>query len=154
MLVVDCAVAGCMGKPVARGWCNKHYQRWKATGDPLGSLKYQRESEQPLARFMRFVSVDADRCWLWTGAVAPNGYARFGVTPSVTVDAHRWFYEQMHGPIDDGLVVHHCCHVLPCVDGVQCKHRRCVNPAHLMATTQAKNIEAGTNIGRPRKVTP
>lgn len=33
--VKKCAIVTCMGIAVTRGWCGKHYQRWKATGDPL-----------------------------------------------------------------------------------------------------------------------
>jgi hypothetical protein len=32
-----CAVDTCGGKHEARGWCSIHYDRWRATGDPLGS---------------------------------------------------------------------------------------------------------------------
>lgn len=32
---VVCDGKRCGGKTVARGWCGKHYQRWKAHGDPL-----------------------------------------------------------------------------------------------------------------------
>lgn len=31
-----CAVEGCEKPHYARGWCNKHYQRWWQHGDPLG----------------------------------------------------------------------------------------------------------------------
>ncbi len=37
-----CSVKGCRGKPVGRGWCSKHYQRWKQHGDPA----YVRPVEQ------------------------------------------------------------------------------------------------------------
>ncbi|UIU47076.1 HNH endonuclease [Microcystis phage MinS1] len=30
-----CSVSDCNGKFLARGWCAKHYARWKRTGDPL-----------------------------------------------------------------------------------------------------------------------
>jgi hypothetical protein len=30
-----CSVEGCERAPVARGWCGKHYQRWRNHGDPL-----------------------------------------------------------------------------------------------------------------------
>jgi very-short-patch-repair endonuclease len=33
-----CNVEGCENVVHGRGWCNKHWQRWKNTGDPLGSL--------------------------------------------------------------------------------------------------------------------
>ena len=31
-----CTIDGCDGKPVGRGWCSKHWQRWRKHGDPLG----------------------------------------------------------------------------------------------------------------------
>lgn len=30
-----CSAEGCSGKTLARGWCNKHYIRWRSYGDPL-----------------------------------------------------------------------------------------------------------------------
>jgi hypothetical protein len=32
---VTCSIEGCDNAHLARGWCDKHYRRWKATGDPL-----------------------------------------------------------------------------------------------------------------------
>lgn len=29
-----CSVEGCETPAVARGWCNRHYQRWRSKGDP------------------------------------------------------------------------------------------------------------------------
>ena len=31
-----CTIDGCEGKPVGRGWCSAHWQRWRNHGDPLG----------------------------------------------------------------------------------------------------------------------
>jgi hypothetical protein len=30
-----CDIDGCTARHVARGWCSKHYQKWKQYGDPL-----------------------------------------------------------------------------------------------------------------------
>lgn len=32
-----CSVEECEGRVRARGWCDRHWQRWKAHGDPTGS---------------------------------------------------------------------------------------------------------------------
>lgn len=37
-----CSVEGCDKPTEARGWCHKHYQRWRSNGDPLIS-RYMRE---------------------------------------------------------------------------------------------------------------
>lgn len=31
-----CSIPGCEKRHAARGWCPKHYKRWRITGDPLG----------------------------------------------------------------------------------------------------------------------
>jgi hypothetical protein len=33
----ECAINDCDRKSRTRGWCPTHYQRWRTTGDPLGS---------------------------------------------------------------------------------------------------------------------
>lgn len=35
---MNCTIQGCEGRIVARGYCGKHYQRWKKNGDPLVTL--------------------------------------------------------------------------------------------------------------------
>jgi 5-methylcytosine-specific restriction endonuclease McrA len=30
-----CSVDGCAGDVIARGWCSKHYQKWRKYGDPM-----------------------------------------------------------------------------------------------------------------------
>jgi hypothetical protein len=34
-----CAIEDCHRPILARGWCSRHYQRWRLTGDPLGSQR-------------------------------------------------------------------------------------------------------------------
>lgn len=31
-----CSIDACENPAAKRGWCSKHYQRWRKTGDPLG----------------------------------------------------------------------------------------------------------------------
>jgi hypothetical protein len=71
-------------------------------------------------------------CWIWTGAKSSRGYGTIGAgAPSKAVLlVHRVSYALTNGPIAEGLVIDHRCHV-----------QLCVNPAHLRAVTQQKNIE-------------
>ena len=70
-------------------------------------------------------------CWLWLGAIMPNGYGRQsrgrGRVGKVGY-AHRVSYEAFVGPIPVGLEIDH-----------KCRQRACVNPQHLEPVTSRVN---------------
>lgn len=73
-------------------------------------------------------------CWIWTGTVsAVSGYgdSRDGAR---TRKAHCVIYEQLAGPIPEGLELDHLCRV-----------RACVNPHHLEPVTRHVNVQRGAN---------
>lgn len=85
MSLVTCEIEECYGVQVARGWCNKHYRRWRRNGDPL---KISRSENGK-------------------GNLAPSGYRRFGVKGRRTTE-HVLIAEKALGRVlPIGAIVHH-----------------------------------------------
>lgn len=78
----------------------------------------------------RYVDASGD-CWEWTGTTDTAGYGRLWVGTG-HVSAHRAVWEQLVGPIADGLTIDHLCRV-----------RHCVNPDHLESVTHGENVRRG-----------
>lgn len=64
-------------------------------------------------------------CWEWTGVKQNNGYGWCGRRL-----AHRATYEDLIGPIPDGMNVLH-----------SCDNRLCIRLEHLRLGTQSENIQ-------------
>lgn len=73
-------------------------------------------------------------CWLWMGSCNNDGYGQIesGWPQRTNEGAHRVAYEELVGPIADGLVIDHLCRM-----------RSCVNPLHLEPVTVKENIRRG-----------
>ena len=84
-------------------------------------------------RFWSKVDASGD-CWEWTGGVQRQGYGITYVDGPQRV-AHRWAWENLVGPVPDGLVLDHLC-----------RNKRCVNPDHLEPITNRENILRGYGI--------
>jgi hypothetical protein len=75
-----------------------------------------------------------DGCWLWRGGRKPSGYGNFAVRRGHTVQAHRFAYELLRGPIPAGMELDH-------VKTRGCTSTACVNPAHLEPVSRTENID-------------
>jgi len=132
----ECAVAGCNANRYCRGWCTKHYQRWRKHGSPTATLVPA--NDLSLAERLRAntdQSAGPTGCWPYRGTLNRDGYGLLQ-SGGKGIRAHRLAYELAHGPISDAMVPDHTCHTeaarnRQCDGGQSCPHRACVNPAHI-----------------------
>ncbi|HAM40031.1 MAG TPA: hypothetical protein DCP69_01495 [Candidatus Omnitrophica bacterium] len=88
------------------------------------------------ARFWAKVRVLENGCWEWT-ATRRTGYGRFKVgsrrdRTARFLQAHRFAYETLVGPIPEGLESDHLC-----------RNRPCIFPAHIEPVTPRENVLRG-----------
>ena len=99
-------------------------------------MKVNRWTQTPiLVRFLMRVALpdEAGGCWQWTGTRRPKGYGRFWEGRR-HVEAHRFSYEVLVGPIPEGLQLDHLC-----------KNPGCVRPDHLEPVTLQENLKRGNS---------
>ena len=96
-------------------------------GKFLAGVKVQ----TPLERFYEKVPhtpEHKDECWNWRGAIGPHGYGNFW-DGTRHVRAHVFSWEQVHGPVPPGKILHH-----------RCRNERCVRPTHLRPVTYREHV--------------
>lgn len=91
-------------------------------------------------RFRSKIRVNqATDCWDWMAARNGAGYGRYylrwdkAMKKRITIQAHRFAYEFLVGPIEVGLEPDHTC-----------RNPGCCNPAHLEVVTHQVNVMRGT----------
>lgn len=106
-------------------------------------------------------------CWIWRGDLNPKGYGIKYLNRKIhgrgQMPAHRHMWEKLHGPVPDGLELHHQCEVRSCCRDEHCKplthaehmreHLTKLSEAdkaqaiHLYATTNLTGKEIGNMFG-------
>jgi hypothetical protein len=126
-----CSVENCDRPAKARGWCNKHWYRWRAHGDP------QWRPDQTGFDTLRILTATPPQdCILWPGFKDPNGYGRVWFKGGYRL-SHRVSYQINVDEIPAHIDV---CH--------SCDTPSCVNPHHLFLGTAADNLRDCKQKGR------
>ncbi|WP_433705830.1 HNH endonuclease signature motif containing protein [Paraburkholderia sacchari] len=82
---------------------------------------------------LRFWShvVKTESCWVWVAGLKEDGYGSFRANEK-SVIAHRWYWERINGPVEDGMELDHLC-----------RNPACVRPDHLEPVTHQENVLRG-----------
>lgn len=123
-----CSIGGCGKCVVGRGWCAKHWNRWRTTGDPLAVKK------TPPGQALQFyrdvvLTYTGDDCLLWPYK-RRSGYGEIGAKRKLQY-VHRLVCEHANGP--PPTPTHEAAH--SCGRG----HDGCCSQKHLRWATPAEN---------------
>jgi hypothetical protein len=128
----ECKQPECARPIRSRGYCRAHYLRLLRGKDMDAPVREPYAA--PFDRFVDKVDIADSGCWEWTGWTNGVHYGKFfASTEARKVYAHRWLWEQVVGPIPDGLTIDHLC-----------RNTLCVNPDHLEPVTTGVNTARGT----------
>lgn len=123
-----CLIDDCTAPVAHRGWCSKHYQRWKRNGDPLATRTAP--TGEPVAWIRRAIMVDTDDCQEFPFGRSEKGYGRVRFEGSDRSAPHvaLLLSGQAQPPAPGNRALH------------SCDNPPCVNLKHLRWGSQSENI--------------
>lgn len=159
-----CSVDDCEGPEYIRGWCTKHYQRWRKHGDPLKLVNHPRPKACSIPGCEKTDKIRRGMCNMhfnrWERHGDPyycekpgwpqNLVLNLRFMPSGCVEFTGAISSTGYGHVlREGKMVgaHRAAYELlvgPIPDGLHidhlCCNRPCVNPAHLEPVTMQENL--------------
>jgi len=138
-----CSIDGCGRIVTARGWCRRHYERWRSHGDPITLVTAPRGA---LPAFIRTVfdgtaPHEPNGCVLWPFGIAGSGYPLVEWEGEKRTVGHL-VLEHFAGPRpSDRHTMGHAPHEV-------CGNRHCVAPEHLSWQTYAENLRQAADVDR------
>jgi HNH endonuclease len=125
-----CEINGCDSKHYGKGYCQKHYSKYRKYGNPLESFQRQSIEERLFSKYAK----NENGCWIFAGYKDKKGYGHIGIAAEGSdkkrVRAHRLSYSLFVGEIPDGMMI---CH--------RCDTPSCINPDHLFVGTAQDNTD-------------
>ena len=124
-----CSIPECCKPAEKRGWCGKHYQRWRVNGDP--NVVKQVPSGTCMRWIEEHVDYSGDGCLIWPYSRRSTGYAQINIG-NRPVPATRVMCAMVHGePPAPNLDAAHSCGK---------GHTGCIHPKHLRWATRSENL--------------
>lgn len=121
----QCSIPNCKQKHWGKGYCSKHYQRWKRLGNPLA-----RKAVSPISKWLKdHCCWEGDECLIWPFSIRANGYGQCPNYFGVGQGAHRNICFMAHGA--PPTPKHEAAH--------SCRARACANPNHVSWKTAKAN---------------
>lgn len=134
-----CSIEACNQRSFARGWCSRHWHRWKIYGDPLSGNTAHGE---PNLWLLRAKTYSGDDCIMWP--FASNKTKKKNNVGVIWKDgrmqaASRVMCQEIHGdpPAPNYDAAHSCGN----------GHLGCVTPSHLRWATRKDNSEDSRSHG-------
>lgn len=122
-----CSIEGCDKTHRARGWCLRHWDKWRKHGDPLGGRDYAIAQ-----KFYNDVVLpyDGDECLIWQYSRTSKGYGHLSVVGRSGI-VSRMLCEDVNGPPPeaDFDAAHSCGR----------GHQGCVTKRHISWKTKTEN---------------
>lgn len=120
-----CVIDGCGRPHEARGWCQPHYERWRAHGNPLAGRTAPGELQGWVDAHHAH---EGDECLAWPFSGDKDGYPVFGANKK-NVRVARYICEHVYGPppTPQSQAAH------------KCGRQWCVNRRHLRWATPRGN---------------